>query len=88
MKKIEEQKNNYIGRLKRIEGQIRGIQQMISDNRLYLDIATQLLSAENALKSLNNQLIKDHLENKILCNLDESQAKEIDEALNWVQKIN
>lgn len=87
MKKANEEKSNYISRLKRIEGQIRGIEQMIEDDRSYSDVATQILSAVNALKSLNNRMIRNHLKDDLLSKLSKKEVLEIEETLNWIDKI-
>jgi len=86
MKKLKEEKNNYINRLKRIEGQIRGIQQMIDNERSYTDVSTQILSVVNALKSLNNNMIKTHLKNDSLSKLSGAEIAKIEEALSWIEK--
>jgi DNA-binding FrmR family transcriptional regulator len=50
-----------IPRLKRIEGQIRGIQKMIEDERYCVDILTQLSSIQGAIKSVEVNILERHL---------------------------
>ena len=50
-----------IPRLKRIEGQIRGIQKMIEDERYCIDILTQLSSVQGAIKSVEENILERHL---------------------------
>ena len=50
-----------IGRLKRIEGQIRGIPKMIEEKRYCIDILTQLSSVVGALKSVERNILSRHL---------------------------
>jgi DNA-binding FrmR family transcriptional regulator len=50
-----------IPRLKRIEGQIRGIQKMIENERYCIDILTQLSSVQGALKSVEENILERHL---------------------------
>ena len=50
-----------IPRLKRIEGQIRGIQKMIEDKRYCIDILTQLSSVQGAIKSVEENILERHL---------------------------
>jgi DNA-binding FrmR family transcriptional regulator len=50
-----------IPRLKRIEGQIRGIQKMIENERYCIDILTQLSSVQGAIKSVEENILERHL---------------------------
>jgi DNA-binding FrmR family transcriptional regulator len=48
-------------RLRRIEGQIRGLQKMVEDDRYCADIITQVASAQEALRGVARNLMKNHL---------------------------
>ncbi|MEX1184952.1 MAG: metal-sensitive transcriptional regulator [Gemmatimonadota bacterium] len=48
-------------RLRRIEGQVRGIQRMIDDDRYCADIMTQISSIHEALRSVGRELMRNHL---------------------------
>ena len=48
-------------RLKRIEGQIRGLQRMVDDDTYCIDVLTQVSAATRALQSVAVQLLDDHL---------------------------
>jgi len=50
-----------LGRLKKIEGQIKGVQKMIEDGRYCIDILTQLSSVVGAIKSVEENIINRHL---------------------------
>jgi DNA-binding FrmR family transcriptional regulator len=54
-------KDAYRKRLRRIEGQIRGLQAMIDDDRYCIDILTQISAATRALQSVALELVDDHL---------------------------
>ncbi|MGH6960740.1 MAG: metal-sensitive transcriptional regulator [Dongiaceae bacterium] len=49
-------------RLRRIEGQVRGIQRMIADERYCIDILTQLQAVRAALRKVEDEVLKDHVE--------------------------
>jgi DNA-binding FrmR family transcriptional regulator len=49
-------------RLRRIEGQLRGIQKMVEDNRYCADIIVQIASAQEALRGVGRALMKNHLQ--------------------------
>lgn len=48
-------------RLRRIEGQVRGVQKMIEDDRYCADILTQISSVQEALRSVGRELMRNHL---------------------------
>ena len=48
-------------RLRRIEGQIRGLQKMVDDERYCADIVTQVASVQEALRGVARQLMRNHL---------------------------
>lgn len=54
-------KDAYLKRLRRIEGQIRGLQRMVDDDEYCIDILTQVSAATKALQSLSLGLLDEHL---------------------------
>ena len=54
--------NAQLLRLKRIEGQVRGVQKMIEDRRYCVDIITQLQSISAAIARVQELVLKKHLE--------------------------
>jgi CsoR family transcriptional regulator, copper-sensing transcriptional repressor len=48
-------------RLRRIEGQIRGLQRMIEEDRYCADVLTQISSVHEALRSVGRELVRNHL---------------------------
>jgi DNA-binding FrmR family transcriptional regulator len=55
-----EKKQNIIRRLRRVEGQIRGIQTMIADERNCTEILQQLSAASSALKSTSREFFQEY----------------------------
>ena len=53
-------KKALLGRLKRIEGQVRGLQRMVEEDTYCIDILTQLSSVNAALKAVGLGLVDDH----------------------------
>jgi len=49
-------------RLRRIEGQVRGIARMIDDDRYCIDILTQVQAVRAALKRVEDEILRDHVE--------------------------
>ncbi|HEX9552795.1 MAG TPA: metal-sensitive transcriptional regulator [Streptosporangiaceae bacterium] len=54
-------KEDYLKRLRRIEGQVRGLQRMVEDEKYCIDILTQVSAATRALQSVALGLMEDHL---------------------------
>jgi DNA-binding FrmR family transcriptional regulator len=54
-------KDEYLARLRRVEGQIRGLQRMVADDKYCIDILTQVSAATGALQSVAFGLLEDHL---------------------------
>ena len=54
-------KEEYLTRLRRIEGQVRGLQRMVQDDKYCIDILTQVSAATKALQSVALGLLEDHL---------------------------
>ena len=55
------QKDALIKRLHRIEGQVRGIERMISDDRYCIDILTQVAAVSTAVESVGLQILEEHV---------------------------
>ena len=54
-------KEDYLKRLRRVEGQIRGLQRMVEDDKYCIDILTQVSAATKALQSVSLGLMDEHL---------------------------
>ena len=54
-------KDAYVRRLRRIEGQVRGLQRMLEDDTYCIDVLTQVSAATSALQSVSLKLLDAHL---------------------------
>ncbi len=54
-------KSSNLKRLRRIEGQVRGLQRLVQEDRYCADILVQISSAQEALRSVGRALMKNHL---------------------------
>ena len=52
---------NQINNLKRIEGQLRGVQRMIEEGDYCIDILTQIKAIKNSIVSVEGKILKSHL---------------------------
>jgi CsoR family transcriptional regulator, copper-sensing transcriptional repressor len=55
-------KKSVMSRLRRIEGQVRGVQAMVDEDRYCIDVLTQVHAAKAALESVALVLLEDHLD--------------------------
>ena len=56
-----EAKARNVKRLRRIEGQVRGLQKMVEEDRWCADIMTQISSVQEALRGVSRELMRNHL---------------------------
>jgi DNA-binding FrmR family transcriptional regulator len=54
-------KERNLKRLRRIEGQVRGLQRMVEDDRYCADVMTQIASVHEALRGVGRELMRNHL---------------------------
>jgi DNA-binding FrmR family transcriptional regulator len=59
-------KDNYLNRLKRIEGQARGISKMVDEEKYCIDILTQISALTSALQAVAIGLLDDHLKHCVV----------------------
>ena len=83
----EEEKKQLTKRLNIIEGQIRGIKQMIEDDRYCDDVLTQMLAVNKALESLENVILEKHLERCITKQIKEGNTQVTEEFMNLFKKM-
>jgi DNA-binding FrmR family transcriptional regulator len=98
MSKIEADKPGYaankeafVRRLHRIEGQVRGLEKMVEEGRYCIDILTQVAAVSTALESLGYKLLDDHVRHCVadaIASGDEDEAtRKSEELLAAVQRF-
>ncbi|MEX2257004.1 MAG: metal-sensitive transcriptional regulator [Acidimicrobiia bacterium] len=83
-------KDSYRARLRRIEGQVRGIQRMIEDDEYCIDVLTQVAAVTKALQGVGLGLLDEHLRHCVRDAVAASEAegdKKLDEALRAVERL-
>ncbi len=68
------EKDAYLKRLKRIEGQVRGIARMVDEEKYCIDILTQVAAINKALHAVSLGLLEDHIAHCVVDAAQESQA--------------
>ena len=88
------EKHELIKRLHRIEGQVRGIEKMVDEDRYCIDVLTQIGAVSTALESLGFRILDDHVKHCVagaLASGDEAEAQakaeELLEAVHRFAKV-
>ena len=84
----ENVKNNALTRLKKIEGQIRGIMKMVDQEKYCIDIINQITAAEKALDGVAKKIMKRHIESCVTEAIIQGEGQtKIEELIETVFKI-
>ncbi|WP_085993811.1 metal-sensing transcriptional repressor [Oceanobacillus senegalensis] len=75
-------------RLKRIEGQVRGVQKMVEDDRYCMDILVQISAIQSALKNVGFSITERHINHCVSDAIKHGEGKEtIEELLNVMKQF-
>lgn len=83
-------KDDYLGRLRRIEGQVRGLQRMIDEDVYCIDVLTQISSVTGALQGLGLGLLDEHVRHCVRDAADRSSEEgdaKVEEAVAAVARL-
>jgi DNA-binding FrmR family transcriptional regulator len=82
------EKEKLITPLKRIEGQVRGLQKMVEDDRYCIDVLVQITAVNAALKKVGLSLLERHTRSCIVEGIKSGDGEEyIDELMNIIQQF-
>ena len=82
-----EELKSLLNRCNRIEGQIRGIKKMLEDNVYCVEIIRQVSAAQNALNSLNKELISSHIHSCVYDDVREGNEDSLNELTDLLEKL-
>ena len=85
--RTEEEKRKLLNRLKRIEGQVRGLQAMIERDAYCYDILTQSAAVNAAMNAFNKEILAHHIESCVAQDIREGKDEVIDELVTILQKL-
>lgn len=86
-KRTEEEQKALLTRLKRIEGQIRGLQKMVESDAYCPDILVQSSAATSALNSFNKVLLGCHIRSCVAEDIRASKDEAVDELCELLQRL-
>jgi len=80
-------KTQVQNRLRRVEGQIRGLQKMVDEEQYCVDIITQSSAVRSALSAVEDLMLENHLSEHVIQQMHEGQEKKvINEIINIFKK--
>ena len=74
-------REQLLKRLARIEGQVRGVERMVEDDRYYIDIVTQISAIQAALDKVALGLLDDHAAHCIIVGASDEQPEQLKDEL-------
>lgn len=83
----EKEYKSLMNRLKRIEGQVRGVQSMLEEDVYCADILIQVSAIHAALNSFNRELLADHVRTCVVENIRNGDDEIVDELVILLQKL-
>ncbi|ORT99995.1 hypothetical protein D081_1576 [Anaerovibrio sp. JC8] len=82
-----EEYKGLIRRLNRIEGQIRGIHNMVDEDRYCVDILTQVSAVQSALNAFTKELLNQHIHSCVVEDIRQGNDAVVDELCCLLQKV-
>lgn len=86
-KRTNEEKNKLTSRLKKIEGQVRGIIKMVDNDDYCPKILIQVLAINKALNSFNKELLSCHIRNCVKADIENGDDRAVDEFVQVINKL-
>lgn len=86
-RRSEKEYKDLMNRLKRIEGQVRGVQKMIENDAYCTDVITQVAAINAALNSFNRVILTNHLHSCVADHIRQGDDEVIDELSELLRKL-
>lgn len=83
----EREKRDLMNRLKRIEGQVRGLQRMLEEDAYCPEILVQASAVNSALNSFSRTLLADHLHTCVTDDIRAGRDEAVDELMETLKKL-
>lgn len=84
-------KSSVAKRLKRIEGQVRGLSRMVAEDRYCIDIVTQISAVRAALRRAEEEILRDHVghcvQHAIAAGDKADQRQKVEELMNVISRV-
>ncbi len=83
----DKEKHELMNRLRRIEGQVRGLQKMLDEDAWCPDILIQVSAVNSALNSFSKKLLASHLRTCVTQDIRAGREETVDELMDTLQKL-
>ena|ERR671919_1071141 len=80
-------KEAVLKRLRRIEGQVRGVEKMVDEDRYCIDVVTQITAIESALDKVALELLEDHANHCVIGGDPAKQEERTEELMGAVRRL-
>lgn len=78
---------SLLNRLSRIEGQVRGVRNMVEKECYCVDILTQVSAVQSALNSFNKELLSNHIKTCVVEDIQKGDEQVVDELCETIKKL-
>ena len=85
--RTEEEKRKLLNRLKRIEGQVRGVRGMVEREAYCTDILTQVSAIQAALNAFSRELLANHIHTCVVQDIQAGKLEVVDDLVSTIQKM-
>ncbi len=84
----EQDKAKILARLKRAEGQVRGVHRMVEEDRYCVDVLTQISAIVASLRATGLLVLEDHIRGCVITAEPEEQEASLDELMGAIERFN
>lgn len=84
----EQDKAKILARLKRAEGQVRGVHRMVEEDRYCVDVLTQISAIVASLRATGLLVLEDHIRGCVITAEPEDQEASLDELMGAIERFN
>lgn len=85
--RTEDEKKQIINRLHRVNGQIKGIENMILEDRYCDDVLIQLAAADKSLKAIFNIVLESHMKTCLVENVKNDNLEILDDIISLIKRL-
>ena len=85
--RTDDEKKALINRLARIEGQVRGIKQMLLEDKYCVDILTQTSATSSALNSFAKEILESHIRSCVAEGVRQGDDEKVEELIRTIERF-
>ena len=85
--RTEDEKKALVNRLSRIEGQVRGIKQMLLEDKYCVDILTQTSAISSALNAFAKEVLESHIRSCVIDGVRQGDDEKVEELIYTIERF-